>query len=112
MIEQLQSAGVEDIYIVIGFMKEKFFCLEAKYGVKSVNNNSFATKGNLYLLYKAKEFVNNTGICCVINILPIIHFIEETEYVWWDMFLTKDFQRNLLNLWKKKSKILELQNFF
>lgn len=32
-IEQLKESGIEDIYIVIGYMKEKFFYLEQKYGV-------------------------------------------------------------------------------
>lgn len=79
-IEQLQSAGVEDIYVVIGFMKEKFFYLEEKYGVKLVINNSFATKGNLYSLYKAKEFINNTYICCADQYFTNNPFKEETEY--------------------------------
>lgn len=30
-IEQLHQAGVREIYIVIGYMKEKFFYLEQKY---------------------------------------------------------------------------------
>ena len=30
-IEQLQNAGIKDIYIVVGYMKEKFFYLEQKY---------------------------------------------------------------------------------
>lgn len=34
-IEQLLEAGVKEIYIVVGFMKEKFFYLEQKY--KEVN---------------------------------------------------------------------------
>lgn len=30
-IKQFVEAGVEDIYIVVGYMKEKFFFLEQKY---------------------------------------------------------------------------------
>lgn len=35
-INQLIEAGIKDIYIVVGYMKEKFFYLEQKYlrGVK------------------------------------------------------------------------------
>ena len=40
-IEQLREAGIRDIYIVIGYMKEKFFYLEKKYGVKLIINNHF-----------------------------------------------------------------------
>ena len=46
-IEQLLEAGITDIYIVVGYMKEKFFYLEQKYGVKLLVNNDFGKKGNL-----------------------------------------------------------------
>ena len=46
-------------------MKEKFFYLEQKYsGLKLIVNNEFGKKGNLYTVYKAKEFLDNTYICC------------------------------------------------
>lgn len=63
-IEQLQQAGITEIYIVVGYMKEKFFYLEQKYGVKLIVNNEFGTKGNLYSLYVAREYLANTYICC------------------------------------------------
>lgn len=63
-IEQLQEAGVYNIYIVVGYMKEKFFYLEQKYGVKLIVNNEFGKKGNLYSLYVAREYLANTFICC------------------------------------------------
>ena len=40
-IEQLKEAGINDIYVVVGYMKEKFFYLEQKYGVKLIVNNEF-----------------------------------------------------------------------
>jgi len=63
-IEQLKEAGIEEIIVVVGFMKEKFFYLEEKYGVKLIVNNTFASKGNLYSLYVARKFLGNTYICC------------------------------------------------
>lgn len=64
-IEQLKDAGVEEIIIVVGYMKEKFFYLEQKYpGVRLIVNNEFGKKGNLYTLYKAKDYLKNTFICC------------------------------------------------
>ena len=63
-IEQLIAAGVKDIYVVVGYMKEKFFYLEKKYGVKLIINNTFGSKGNIYSLYVAREYLNNTYICC------------------------------------------------
>lgn len=43
-IEQLIEAGIDEIYIVVGYMKEKFFYLEQKYGVKLIVNNEFGKK--------------------------------------------------------------------
>ncbi len=63
-IEQLQEAGVKDIHVVVGYMKEKFFYLEQKYGVHLIVNNEFGKKGNLYSLYVAREKFSNTYICC------------------------------------------------
>lgn len=63
-IEQLLAAGIKEIYIVVGYMKEKFFYLEKKYGVHLVVNNEFGRKGNLYSLYVARAFLSDTYICC------------------------------------------------
>ena len=60
-IEQLREAGVKKIYVVVGYMKEKFFYLEQKYpGVILVVNNRFGVKGNLYSVYVAREYLANT----------------------------------------------------
>lgn len=50
-IEQLKDAGIDEIIVVIGFMKEKFFYLEEKYGVKFVINNTFAIHLHLREIY-------------------------------------------------------------
>lgn len=63
-ILQLKEAGIRDIYIVVGYMKEKFFYLEEKYGVHLLVNNEFSTKGNLYSVYVARNYLKNTYICC------------------------------------------------
>lgn len=60
-IKQLIEAGIGDIYIVVGYMKEKFFFLEQKYPqVHLLVNNKFGVKGNLYSLYVAKDYLTNT----------------------------------------------------
>ena len=63
-IEQLREAGVTEIYVVVGYMKEKFFYLEQKYpGTKLIVNNRFGVKGNLYSVYVAREHLKNTYLC-------------------------------------------------
>lgn len=76
-IEQLREAGVEDIYIVVGYMKEKFFYLESKYGVRLLVNNQFLKKGNLYSLYVARKYLGNTYICCADHYFVNNPFLEE-----------------------------------
>lgn len=62
-INQLIDAGINDIYIVVGYMKEKFFYLEQKYPqVHLLVNNRFGVKGNLYSLYVARDYLKNTFI--------------------------------------------------
>lgn len=64
-IEQLIEADINEIIIVVGYMKEKFFYLEQKYPqVKLIVNNTFGKYGNIYSLYVARKYLKNTFICC------------------------------------------------
>ena len=76
-IQQLQKAGIAEIYVVVGYMKEKFFYLEKKYGVKLIINNMFDKMGNLYSLYMAKEHLANTYVCCADHYFVNNPFDEE-----------------------------------
>lgn len=61
-IKQLKEAGIKDIYIVVGFLKEKFEYLIDEFGVKLIANNQYALKNNLYSLKCAEKFISNTYI--------------------------------------------------
>jgi len=76
-IEQLQQAGVQIIYVVVGYIKEKFFYLEQKYGVKLFINNAFAKKGNPFSLYVIKDNLADTYICCADHYFLNNPFIKE-----------------------------------
>ena len=76
-IEQLKEAGIDDIYVVVGYMKEKFFYLEQKYDVHLIVNNEFGKKGNLYSLYVARNYLSNTYICCADHYFVNNPFLEE-----------------------------------
>lgn len=78
-IQQLKDAGVNEIYVVVGYMKEKFFYLEQKYGVKLIVNNEFSEKGNLYSLFVARKYLNNTFICCADHYFVHNPFIMKNE---------------------------------
>ncbi len=78
-IKQLKEAGINDIYIVVGYMKEKFFYLEQKYNITLIVNNDFGKKGNLYSLYKAKDYLANTYICCADHYFSYNPFIDDNR---------------------------------
>lgn len=76
-IEQLIEAGVKEIIIVVGYMKEKFFYLEQKYQqVKLVVNNTYGKYGNIYSLYVARNYLSNTFICCADHYFVANPFID------------------------------------
>ena len=84
-IEQLQNAGIKDIYIVVGYMKEKFFYLEQKYNIKLIINNLFDKKGNRYIkqesIYQIHIFVVQIIILSIILLSMIIRIISHIEHV-------------------------------
>lgn len=61
-IKQLQEAGIRDITIVVGYLKECFEYLIDKYDVKLVYNPDFKSKNNLSTLYHVRDRLKNTYI--------------------------------------------------
>lgn len=62
-IRQLQAAGIEDITVVVGYMKEKFFYLEEQFGVRIVVNEDYYRFNNTSTLIRVLERLSNTYIC-------------------------------------------------
>ncbi len=79
-IEQLIEAGINEIYVVVGYMKEKFFYLEQKYPkVKLLINNTYGKYGNIYSLYIARAYLKNTYICYADHYFLKNPFLEENK---------------------------------
>lgn len=62
-IKQLQEAGIRNITLVVGYMKESFFYLEDAFGVEIRVNEEYATRNNNSTLMLVKEKLGNTYIC-------------------------------------------------
>jgi len=62
LIRQLREAGIRDITVVVGFLKESFEYLIDAYGVKLVVNTKFAAKNNLYSMKLVQHRIGNTYI--------------------------------------------------
>lgn len=62
-IRQLQEAGITDITVVVGYMKEAFFYLEDLFGVTTVVNEQYATRNNNSTLMLVRDHLRNTFVC-------------------------------------------------
>lgn len=62
LINQLHEAGIFKIYVVVGYMKEKFEYLIDKYGVDLIVNRDYKTKNNLHSLKIVSDMIKNSYI--------------------------------------------------
>lgn len=62
LIRQLHEVGIQDITVVVGFMKDAFEYLIDEYGAKLVYNEDYAAKNNLSSLRLVIDEVSNTYI--------------------------------------------------
>lgn len=62
IIEQLKKAGIVNITVVVGFMKDSFEYLIDEYGVELVFNPDYATTNNLHSLALVANRISNTYI--------------------------------------------------
>ena len=62
LIEQLREAEIEKIYVVVGFMKERFEYLIDEYNVELIVNSEYSAKNNLHSLLLTKDILSNTYI--------------------------------------------------
>lgn len=62
-IRQLKEAGISDITVVVGYLKEKLFYLEDKFNVKIVVNDDYYRYNNTSTLMKVFDKLKNTYIC-------------------------------------------------
>ncbi len=54
-IKQLREAGIRDIFIVVGYLKEKFEYLIDQYDVTLIYNPEYSSKNTLATIYHAKK---------------------------------------------------------
>lgn len=73
-IKQLREAGIEEIYAVVGYLKELFFYLEDKFGVKIVVNDDYYRRNNTSSLYAARYYLRNSYICSSDNYFTVNPF--------------------------------------
>ena len=62
LIGQLKEKGINDIYIVVGFLKEQYEYLIDKYNVYLIVNDCYSVKNNLYSLSLATTYIDHSYI--------------------------------------------------
>jgi CTP:phosphocholine cytidylyltransferase-like protein/thiamine kinase-like enzyme len=66
-IRQLKAAGISEIIIVVGYLKEQFDYLIDKFGVELVFNPEYATKNNLASLHLVRDRLASSYILMADN---------------------------------------------
>lgn len=62
LIKQLHEVDVNEIYVVVGYLKEQYEYLIDEYNVKLITNAEYAEKNNLHSLKKVERCLGNTYI--------------------------------------------------
>lgn len=66
-IEQLKTAGIDQIIVVTGYKHEMYEYLKDKYGVILIYNDDYNRYNNIASLYAAKDYLANSYILCCDN---------------------------------------------
>lgn len=61
-IQGLKHNGIEEIYVVVGFMKEQFLSLQEEFNIRLIENPDYQTCNNISSLYVAREHLKNSII--------------------------------------------------
>lgn len=91
VIDGLHENGIYEIYIVIGYLKEKFECLLEKYsGITLIENPYYDSCNNISSLYMAREYLSDViildGDQMIYNTKVLLPEFEYSGYnaVWTD----------------------------
>ncbi len=78
-IRQLREAGIEDVTVVVGYMKEHFSYLRDKLGVRLVENPDYRVRNNHSSIYAVRDRLRNTYICSADNYFTENPFETEVD---------------------------------
>ena len=86
VIQGLHHNGIQEIYIVAGYLKEQFYALETQYpGVKIIENPYYDTCNNISSLYVAREHLEDVMI------------LDGDQIIYNDKILDPSFERSGYN---------------
>lgn len=95
-IDALRKQGICEIYVVVGYLKEKFEYLTKKYpGLKLVENPDFETANSISSLYAAREYLANSIV------------LDGDQIIYNDAVFAPDFERSGYNASYKEDGVPE-----
>ena len=85
-IQGLRKQGINEIYVIVGYLKEQFYILEQDYpGLKIIENPYYDTCNNISSLYIARNYIENSII------------MDGDQIIYNDNILHPDFERSGYN---------------
>lgn len=78
-IRQLKEAGINEIIVVVGYMKEQFAYLADKFGVTIVENDAYLVRNNNSTIHAVKQYLKNSYICSSDNYFSKNPFEREVD---------------------------------
>lgn len=78
-IRQLKDAGIDEIIVVVGYTRERFYYLKDKLGVHIIENDDYNVRNNNSSIYAAREYIRNTYICSADNYFTENPFESEVD---------------------------------
>lgn len=109
IIKQLHEVGVHEIYVVVGFMKEKYEYLIDDYNVKLIVNTEYVSKNNLHSLKLAAQHLDNAYIVPC-DIWCKNNPFSEFEQCSWYMVTDEYDEESDVALTKKKELVVTNEN--
>ncbi len=85
VIQGLQANGINEIYVVVGYLKEQFAILELEYGVTIIENPYYDTCNNISSLYVARDYLEDVII------------LDGDQIIYNDQILSSDFEKSGYN---------------
>ncbi len=78
-IRQLREAGIGQIILVVGYMKEEFEYLRDRFGVILVENREYLTRNNNGTIMAVRDYLKNSYICSSDNYFSVNPFESEVD---------------------------------
>ena len=86
VIQALNNNNITEIYVVVGYMKEKFYTLKEEYpGIQIIENPYYNTCNNISSLYMARDHIEDTII------------LDGDQIIYNDTILHAEFERSGYN---------------